>query len=165
MASVSLGAVSFLPPSSLHSVPPSQPKQNPHHRILEVNRGAHNSNITVSFSNPSTVQGMHILEDEDAGEPKLEIIEESQEETSPKETDSETSINKEFVPSSNLIQTNSIPINEEPKLQMNNRICSSLTGEKLCSKEEAVESLLLLGQGIVVADRDFDGQAGVRFLI
>ena len=92
MASVSLGAVSFLPPSSLHSVPPSQPKQNPHHRILEVNRGAHNSNITVSFSNPSTVQGMHILEDEDTGEPKLEIIEESQEETSPKETDSEKNL-------------------------------------------------------------------------
>ena len=165
MASVSLGAVSFLPPSSLHSVPPSQTKQNPHHRILEVNRGPNNSNITVSFSNPSAVQGMHIVEDEDAGEPKLEIIEESQEETSPKETDSDTSINKEFVPSSNLIQTNSIPINEEPKLQMNNRICSSLAGDKLCSKEEAVESLLLLGQGIVVADRDFDGQAGVRFLV
>merc|ERR1711997_766183 len=69
MASVSLGAVSFLPPSSLHSVPPSQPKQNPHHRMLEVNRGQHNSNITVSFSNPSAAQGMHILEDEDAGEP------------------------------------------------------------------------------------------------
>ena len=160
MASVSLGAISFLPPSSLHQGSPTQPQQSSHHQILQVNKGQTSSpNITVSFSNHNTMtQGMNILNEEDVGESKLEIIEESQEETSPKETDFASNMDKECI--STNVKKNILVANDS-KFNNGNRMRSCLMDVNMSSKE-AVESLLLLGQGAVVADNDLDAQTGVR---
>ena len=157
MASVSLGAISFLPPSSLHQGSPAQPQQSSHHPILQVNKSRITSpNITVSFSNHNTMtQGMNILEEEDVGESTLEIIEESQEETSPKETDISSNTDKKCVITN--VKKNTLAANEA-KLNNGNRMQSCLLDVNMSSKE-AVESLLLLGQEAVVAD---DPQTGVR---
>ena len=151
MASVSLGAISFLPPSSLHSGSSAQSQPNPHHQLVHVNKSPSNSNITVSFSNHAIPQGMHILEEEDTGESKLEIIEESHEETSPKDND----ILSSSMASSRPVEARKI---EESKFNNGNRMRSCLMEDNMSSKE-AVESLLLLGQEAVVAN---DPQTGVN---
>ena len=157
MASISLGAVSFLIPPSLHPGTPTQQQHNPHHQMLQVNERKNNSNMTFSFSNPSSKQGIHILEEDDVGESKLEIIEESQEETSPKETDCKTTIITNSVPGE--IKQNILNINES-KYKSGNRMRSCLMDDNMSSKE-AVESLLLLGREAVVANDDLDLQTGV----
>ena len=160
MASVSLGAISFLPPSSLHQGSPTQSQQSSHHQILQVNKAQTSSpNITVSFSNHNTMtQGMNILEEEDVGESKLEIIEESQEEASPKETEFAANIDEECISAN--VKKNFLGANDS-KFNNVNRMRSCLMDVNMSSKE-AVESLLLLGQGAVVADDALDGQTGVR---
>ena len=154
MASVSLGAFSFLPPSSLHSGTSTQQQQGSHHQILQVNKGQNNSNITVSFSNHTVTQGIGqgFLEENEVGESKLEIIEEAQEEASPKETELTKNMDDDCTDLKN------------PQLSSNesiydggNRMRSCLMDGNMSSKE-AVESLLLLGQGAVVSN---DTQSGV----
>ena len=159
MASVSLGAMSFLSPASLHQGTPTQPQQSSHHQILQLNKGQTSSpNITVSFSNHNTMtQGMNMLEEEDVGESKLEIIEESQEEASPKETDFASNIDKECTFAN--VKKNILVANES-KLNNGTRMRSCLMDVQMSSKE-AVESLLLLGQGAVVAEDALDAQTGV----
>ena len=155
MASVSLGAISFLPPSSLHSGSSAQSQNNQHHQLLHVNNNPSGSNITVSFSNHAMPQGMNILEEEDSGESKLEIIEETQEETSPKETEN---------PATSITSLRSVELKknrqsiEESKFIHGNKMRSCLMDDNMSSKE-AVESLLLLGQEAVVAT---ESQTGVN---
>ena len=158
MASVSLGAISFLPPSSLHSGSSAQSQTSQHHQLVNVNNSSSNSNITVSFSNHAMPQGMNILDEEDSGESKLEIIEEAQEEASPKETE---------IPSTSITSLRTIDVKknrasiEESKFNNGNRMRSCLMDDNMSSKE-AVESLLLLGQEAVVAN---DSQTGVNKMI
>ena len=155
MASVSLGAISFLPPSSLHSGSSAQSQTNQHHQLVHVNNNPSGSNITVSFSNHAMPQGMNILEEEDSGESKLEIIEETLEETLPKETEN---------PATSITSLRSVELKknrqsiEESKFINGNKMRSCLMDDNMSSKE-AVESLLLLGQEAVVAT---ESQTGVN---
>ena len=156
MASVSIGAISFLPPSSLHSGSSAQSQQITHQQLVKVNKSPPDSNITVSFANHAMAQGIHLLEEEDSGESKLEIIEEAHEEASPKETE---------IPSTSITSLRSVDVTnnsltiEESKFNNGNKMRSCLMEDNMSSKE-AVESLLLLGQEAVVAN---DAQTGVLF--
>ena len=102
---------------------------------------------------------MRILDDDESGgESKLEIIEESQEETLPKETYRTTTTITSCIATEGLLQDTS---NEhESNYERGNRMKSCLMDDSMSSKE-AVESLLLLGSKAVVANDGLDSQTGV----